>query len=237
MFGHYKNTILENLEYFYENDEKKFNSLLNNYKNILEQNETLQEFDNVYSLIEEMSFDDEEYAKMYLDECINYLNGLKKSSVKPLKTLSEQKAIYKPTKKDAIKEDLDNLVFSNNIEKRTNSKIRLLNKLMESKTSLNEEEDPEVDNLLEHKIKSNYGQLNENETELVKAFLKENIGKARENFQYLASDTINQLQEKKKEYSDTEKLKVIDKSIEKLHEIQNKNPTEQDIENLLTIRK
>lgn len=239
MYGKYKEIILENLNNYYNTNEKQFHSILNKYTSMLKENTTIKTFDDIYSLIENSQFNEQFYAKEFLDECINYLKQLNKTGLKELKQLTENLNTKTPQSKNEIRENIDNVVFSKDLEKRTNSKIKLINHLVgnndTSSNELNEELQPIFNTLIEERLKRTLGELNEQELKVVKSYINNDNNTLNEEYNKLIDQVKIKLEEKENNYSDSEKINLIKKSKSKLDEMKNTNPTEDNIEKLITL--
>lgn len=238
MYGHYKEIILENLNTYYQKNEDKFDVVLNKYTQMLKENKTIKAFDDVYNLIENSQFDEQFYAKEFLEECIDYLKNLNKKELKEAKKLAKTLDQQEFKNKNKIRENIDKVVFSNNLEERTNSKIRLINHLVgqnNENNPVNEDLQPVVDSLIENRLTRTLGQLNEQELKVVKSYIN-NDNSLNEEFKKLVDQTENILENKKNEYNDNEKINLIENSKKKLNEMKNKTPNEEDIEKLLNLK-
>lgn len=203
-FAKYKQSLDSILENSYTN-KKEFKNNLSVIMGTLKFSKPLREFFTLYNEIEIKNFDTLEDSKNYLNEAVRYLRENKKElvSVKNIldKIIVNRKNLCNNTIKNPIYENIDTVVFNNNIIN-IDSLIKSREFLSESMISNKKRSTVKVNpKILSHAISRNYQEeygksLSESEQNILKNTLlmtEESVNTEFDNIKDIAVNRINTL--------------------------------------------
>ena len=209
-FAKYKQSLDSILENSYTN-KKEFKNNLSIIMGTLKFSKPLREFFTLYNEIEIKNFDTVEDSKNYLNEAVRYLRENKKelASVKNIldKIIVNRKNLCNNTRKNPIYENIDTVVFNNNIIN-IDSLIKSREFLSESMISNKKRSTVKVNpKILSHAISRNYQEeygksLSESEQNILKNTLlmtEESVNTEFDNIKDIAINRINTLLKETKE--------------------------------------
>ena len=228
-FGHYKNNIDSILENSFR-DSSKFKKNLSVIMGAMKYSKILREFFTLYNEIESNHFDNEEEAREYITESINYLktNKNKLTKVAPImdKIISDRKELC-GKKTNKIYENIDNIVFNDSIihlEKVSKSKKFLRENTLRTQTVSGKIKNPKI---LSHVLSKKYGEaynksLTENQQNILKNTLLMTEDTLSTEFSNVKEVTLNRINSLLKESKDDN---LSAKLVEVKNEIRDLNST------------
>ena len=208
-FGHYKNSIDSILENSFK-DSTVFKKNLSVIMGAMKYSKILREFFTLYNEIDSKNFKTEEEAKEYLNESIEYLktnrNKLSKSLPILNKIVEDRKELC--TKKiNPIYENIDNIVFNNNIinlEKISKSRKFLGESMVGLNQPVTKIKNPKI---LSHILSKKYGEeysreLTESQQNILKNTLLMTEDTLTDEFTNIKEITLNKINSLLKESKD-----------------------------------
>ena len=239
-FGLLKEQILTNLEKKYAGDKKQFEQGVSNFVKALKKSKVYTELFHHYKTILESHFDDQEYAKEYLTETVNYLQSLKISDKDRTLFESLERANLKPSEIDPYIRALDTLVFASkkSIKERLEAKQLLVQKLItESKVQI----DPKLQgvflDILQRKLKSRLANLTESELSALTAFGESDEEKILSTYIHLIDDNITAIDEQYTQHGgSSEHFAKLRQVKERLLEMKKEKPSLGTLEKLLVLK-
>jgi len=187
MFGLLKENILNDLESIYiDKGEKALKLGFNQFIKTIKESKDLKVFYNIYSLYDDIQFDNPTIAKEFVEESLNQLKTLDKSEVNKIKNLVESTKPLPPTSRFAY---LDELVFNDkiSIKEKVECKYNLVNSLITEKTN-NEDLINNITNA-DKKINESIETLTEEQLNIVNLLVENDIEKINSYYNNLVSET------------------------------------------------
>ena len=116
MFGLLKENILNRLEetYLIEGNETNFKVEFNKFMNVVKNDKDLKNLYEMYISYNDVTFDDYDIAKEFVNESIDFLKKVDKKSISKLENLIGDYE-FKKLKTESIEFKLDQLVFNENL--------------------------------------------------------------------------------------------------------------------------
>lgn len=224
MFGKTKNKIDSILVNTFS-EKSKFKKAFHTLMESLKDNPTNREFFVLYSQIENKSFNSRNDAEEYLNESIKTLKSKKnKVNLKRINNSINKYKTYTDKKSNQLYESLDTLVFNENvldIEKRIEAKKLILKKLQSKKSiSITENKVPNslLINLSTKKFNEKYKNLSEGERKQFKTLMNKDMDSLEKEIDSLVEEVTNKLDTLITETSDSNLLKKLNETKEKINE-------------------
>ena len=224
MFGKSKNKIDSILVNTFS-EKPKFKKAFHTLMESLKDNPTNREFFVLYSQIENKSFTSRNDAEEYLNESIKTLKSKKnKVNLKRINNSINKYKTYTDKKSNQLYESLDTLVFNENvldIEKRIEAKKLILKKLQSKKSiSITENKVPNslLINLSTKKFNEKYKNLSEGERKQFKTLMNKDMDSLEKEIDSLVEEVTNKLDTLMTETSDSNLLKKLNETKEKINE-------------------
>lgn len=224
MFGKSKNKIDSILVNTFS-EKSKFKKAFHTLMESLKDNPTNREFFVLYSQIENKSFNSRNDAEEYLNESIKTLKSKKnKVNLKRINNSINKYKTYTDKKSNQLYESLDTLVFNENvldIEKRIEAKKLILKKLQSKKSiSITENKVPNslLINLSTKKFNEKYKNLSEGERKQFKTLMNKDMDSLEKEIDSLVEEVTNKLDTLITETSDSNLLKKLNETKEKINE-------------------
>ena len=224
MFGKSKNKIDSILVNTFS-EKPKFKKAFHTLMESLKDNPTNREFFVLYSQIENKSFNSRNDAEEYLNESIKTLKSKKnKVNLKRINNSINKYKTYTDKKSNQLYESLDTLVFNENvldIEKRIEAKKLILKKLQSKKSiSITENKVPNslLINLSTKKFNEKYKNLSEGERKQFKTLMNKDMDSLEKEIDSLVEEVTNKLDTLMTETSDSNLLKKLNETKEKINE-------------------
>lgn len=226
-FGYYKNNIDSILENSFT-DSNKFKRNLSVIMGAMKYSKVLREFFTLYNDIESKGFDNQDKAKGYINEAIEFLksNKSKLKKVTPIldKIILDRKELCKK-ESNKIYENIDNIVFNNsinNLETISSSKNFLTENILKTKKVVNKIKNPKI---LSHVLSKNYGEtynksLSESEQNILKNTLlmtEDSLSVEFNNVKEITLNKINDLLKESKDDNLSAKLVEVKNEIRELN--------------------
>jgi hypothetical protein len=199
-FGLLKEQVLTHLQEKYTDDKKLFQEGLTKFVKTLKKSKVLTELFTEYDKLLKAHYDDEYFAKEYLEETVNYLRTLKLTAQDLALLESLERSNLTIDKMDPYVRALDTLVFANrkNIKERLEAK-QLLTKKMVTENLITAHIDPRFKGvffeILQKKVKNRLSQLNEQELLAIEAFAGHDAEQILANYIRLIDDNVSAIEE------------------------------------------
>ena len=233
MFGTLKNNILSKLENTYNvSGENAFKEEFYQYIKVIKENKVLKEFYTVYDLFNQVSFDDSDIAKEFVEESISYLKKFDKSNIKKLESLTESKDVNKNT----IEFKLDQLVFNESIglKDKATYKIELIKQL--TKKDSKSSDYKEVFTTLHKKINDKVSQLNPEQTKALDIFIENDNQKITTYYDNLINETHSVVENKILQSEDMDVIKKLIEVKKRLDNLKSESPSIAEIEKIIALK-
>jgi len=224
MFGKTKNKIDSILVNTFS-EKPKFKKAFHTLMESLKDNPTNREFFVLYSQIENKSFNSRNDAEEYLNESIKTLKSKKnKVNLKRINNSIHKYKTYTDKKSNQLYESLDTLVFNENvldIEKRIEAKKLILKKLQSKKSiSMSENKVPNslLINLSTKQFNKKYKNLSESDRKQFKTLMNKDMNSLEKEIDSLVEEVTDKLDTLISETSDSNLLKKLSETKEKINE-------------------
>jgi len=235
MFGLIKENILSELEKVYqEKGDNDFKKSFAKYVKTLKENKTLREFNEIYDLINNMRFADENIAKDFIEESIAHLKSLNLKDVSKLEALTESNKSIEGT----VSNSIDQLVF--------NEKLSILDKvthksnLVKHLTRSEKDATPSLQESLDKfntSIVDKISKLNEEQVKVLNLFAENDESKINTYYHNLIENTQQKVESI---INNADDITIVKKLLEvrtKLNGMAKEKPSLDSIDNLLDLNK
>jgi hypothetical protein len=234
MFGLLKENILNNLETIYvDKGEKDFKIGFNQFIKTIKESKDLKTYYNIYSLYDDIQFDNAAIAREFVEESVAQLKTLDKSQISRIEALAESTNELPKTSRVYY---LDQLVFNNklSIKERLECKYNLVESLV--KESSNNEHLIDLITNADKKINESIDTLTEAQLEVVNLLVENDTDKINTYYKNLISETQDLIDTRIIESKDTSATIVNLVEAKKKLKSLSSEPTVSNIESILDLK-
>jgi len=226
MFGLLKENILNRLEetYLIEGNETNFKVEFNKFMNVVKNDKDLKNLYEMYISYNDVTFDDYDIAKEFVNESIDFLKKVDKKSISKLENLIGDYE-FKKLKTESIEFKLDQLVFNENLSVKDKFlyKANLIKQLTQGDKPIGNF--TENFNVLTNELNENISKLNEVESEVLNLFVENDLSKIKNYYQNLINETTDLVEDKILVTENIETMKRLVEVKRRLKTLKGEEPT------------